>query len=38
MEKSCKILVEITQMKRSLENPMHRWMANIKMDLLGMSM
>jgi hypothetical protein len=33
-----KILVGITHMKRSLGNPMHRWMENIKMDPLGMSL
>jgi hypothetical protein len=33
MRNAYKILVGITQMERSLGNPMHRWMADIKMDL-----
>jgi len=37
MRKSYKILIGITPMKRSLTDPMHTWMENIKMNLLGMS-
>lgn len=36
-EKFPQNLVGMTQMKGSLGNPVHRWMENIKMDLLGMS-